>query len=253
MTATATVPSETTAEAPDALAIDPTFGVVAHVALDLVDIGDNVRVNVEAIDELAASIAEHGVIQPIKVRPVAGRFEVVWGQRRVLASRQAGLERIPAIVESSGDPTAADRSIEQLVENLHRADLNAIDRARAMRAVVDGGVSQADLARRLGLAASTVSNDLRILEASTAVQEALEKGELTASHAKAMLGLPAKDQDYFVGRVRSGGLSAHRLEEEVGWKLQTIRGEELSAARATKQAPKLVAALEAAGIGKDVA
>jgi ParB/RepB/Spo0J family partition protein len=254
--ATATIPrgTKTAAQPPDGLepiAIDPNFGVVAAVTIDLVDVGPNVRVNIAELEELTASIVEHGVLQPIKVRPAGGRFVVVWGQRRLLAAKAAGLARIPAIVETPMKRKAHELAVEQLVENLHRADLNPIDRARAMRSVVDAGVSQADLARELGLGASTIANDLRLLDASPGVHKALETGAITASHAKAMLPLPAKDQDYFIERVRSGGLSAHRLEEEVGWKLQTLRGEELAKQRAEKQAPKLVTALEAAGVAKE--
>ena len=110
--------------------------VLEEIPLDLVDVGTNVRVTLEGIEELTASIAEHGVLQPVKatLRP-DGRYELLWGQRRVLAARAAGLATVPALVERGG--SIADRPIEQLVENLHRADLNPIDRATAMRAVVD--------------------------------------------------------------------------------------------------------------------
>lgn len=187
---------------------------IEELPVDLVDVGPNVRVNVEAIDELAASIAAHGVLQPIKVRPAGDRWTVVWGQRRLLAARQAGLERIPAIVDA-GDRPAAETSIEQLVENLHRADLNPIDRARAMRDVVAAGMSQADLARELGIAPSTVANDVGLLEAPKPILELVEKGELTPSHAKAMKGLAPKTQVALARDVVRGGLSAHATEQEV--------------------------------------
>jgi ParB family chromosome partitioning protein len=193
---------------------EPGFGMVVSIALASIDIGDNVRVNIEAIDELATSIAEHGVLQPIKVRPHGERFEVVWGQRRVLASRKAGLERIPALITTT-DQAIADRSIEQLIENLHRADLNPIDRAQAMKSVVASGVSQADLARSLGLAPSTVANDLGLLDAPPKIQDLVERGELTPSHAKAMKGLAPSSQAELATRIVKDGLSAHDTERAV--------------------------------------
>jgi ParB family chromosome partitioning protein len=197
-----------------AAAPEPTIRTVVPIPLDMIDIGPNVRVNVEAIDELAASIAEHGVLQPIKVRAAGKRWIVVWGQRRVLAARKAGLKMIPALTSIEDLP--ADRlSIEQLVENLHRADLNPIDRAQALRTVIAAGVSQADLARKLGIAPSTIANDVGLLEAPPAIQELVEKGALTPSHAKAMKGLAPKTQAELAREVIDRGYSAHRTEDEV--------------------------------------
>jgi ParB/RepB/Spo0J family partition protein len=217
---------------------EPGFGMVVSIALASIDIGDNVRVNIEAIDELATSIAEHGVLQPIKVRPHGERFEVVWGQRRVLASRKAGLERIPALITTT-DQAIADRSIEQLIENLHRADLNPIDRAQAMRDVVESGVTQAELARQLGLAPSTIANDLGLLDAPAKVRELVEAGKITPSHAKALKGLEAKVQVDFAEQAVERGYSAHDVERSVqqwrsneGWRREQ---EERSKAAAAEQ------------------
>lgn len=193
---------------------DPLAGAILQVFLDEIDIGPNVRVNVEGIDELAASIVEHGVLQPIKLRAVGDRWVVVWGQRRLLAARKAGLERIPAIVGDQ-DKAPAELSIEQLVENLHRADLPALDRARAMRIVVDAGTSQADLARELGLHPSTIANDLGLLESPAAIQKSIESGQLSPAHAKALKGLAPKTQVAVAKDAIERGYSAHRLEEEV--------------------------------------
>lgn len=205
--------------------------VLEQIPLDFVDIGTNVRVTLDGIDELTASIAEHGVLQPVKANLVPdGRFRLLWGQRRVLAARAAGLETIPALVDRGEEST--ERPIEQLVENLHRADLNPIDRATAMRAVVDAGVSQADLARKLGIAPSTVSNDLRVLELDPTVRERIREGEISAAHGKALVGIAPSTQRKLVDEAISQGASAHRMEELVA---NHKRGEEWSKKREAEQ------------------
>jgi ParB/RepB/Spo0J family partition protein len=190
-----------------------------RIPLELIDVGDNVRVHLEGVDELATSITELGVLSPVKVVAMAsGRYRLVWGQRRVLAARQAGLSEIPAIVELEDDELAGPgsrRSIEQLIENVVRADLNPIDRAKAMREVVKAGMSQADLARTLGLHPSTVANDVGLLEAPAKIQALVESGALTPSHAKAMKGLAPSTQAELAKEIVQRGYSAHRTEEEV--------------------------------------
>ncbi len=186
---------------------------IAEIELGLIDVGSNVRVNVEELEELTASIAAHGVLQPIKLRRAGDRYTIVWGQRRFLASRQAGKATIPAIVVFA-EPAADRLAIEQLVENLHRADLPPLDRARAMRQVVDAGMSQADLARELGIGATTVTNDLGLLDSPKEIQSLIAEGKLTPSHAKAVKGFAPKDQVQLARDAVANGYSAHRLEEE---------------------------------------
>lgn len=189
--------------------------------LDLVDVGANVRVDPGELAELAASIAELGVLQPIRaIGPHAdGRYRAVWGQRRILASRQAGRTTIPALVEAAADVDApgARRSIEQLAENLQRKDLNPIEEARAMREVLDAskGLTQDVLADRLGRSRPWVSNALGLLDAPVAIQKAVQAGELTPSHAKALKGLAPKTQQQIARDAIANGYSAHRLEKDV--------------------------------------
>ena len=208
MSALAIVPRETT----DA----PVADRIHSLPVDFVSVGPNVRVNMVGLDELAASIAEHGVLQPIKVRhaPDGAAYVVIWGQRRLLAARQAGLTEIPALIDDA-ERAPEQLSIEQLVENLHREDLNPIDRANAMRQVVNAGMSQADLARTLGIAPSTVSNDLGLLEAPAKIRNALLEGTLTPAHAKALKGLAHSTQAELAARAVKDGLSAHELERAV--------------------------------------
>lgn len=218
---------------------------IASIPIDLVDVGPNVRVNVEGIDELAASIVAHGVLQPIKVRHDGDRWTAVWGQRRLLAARQAGLARIPAIVTEDAK-ASADLSIEQLIENLHRADLNPIDRARAMRDVVEAGRSQADLARELGVHPSTVSNDIRLLGLDASVQKLVEDGAISPSHAKSIAALPLKQQHDLAQRAVSAKLSSHDLEREIKWKQESAQQEANKVAKTGRVTPKVLAALDKA-------
>lgn len=223
-----------------------TGATLLEIPLDLVDVGDNVRVTLEAIDELAASIVEHGVLQPVKAtRTADGRYRLLWGQRRVLAARQAGLATIPALVTTEDSD---ERPIEQLVENLHRADLNPIDRAQAMRAVVDAGVSQADLARKLGIAPSTVANDLRILEAAPEVVELVRDGTISPAHAKAVLGLPKDDQVRLAERGKASGYSAHQCESDAKYLRERQADLEKNTKRTATVARHVVEALRKAEV-----
>lgn len=229
---------------------------LADVPLDLIDIGENVRVDPGELAELAASIAELGVLQPIRVIGPShdGRYRAVWGQRRVMASIIAKKATIPALVELSAEANApgARRSIEQLAENLQRKDLNAIEEAVAMRAVLDAdpSLTQEQLATRLGRSGAWVSNTLRLLQAAPEVQEGVRTGTVTASHAKALVGLPAKDQADLVGSIKRG-MSSHNLEGEIRWRAGAAEQKRKTAERTEKQIPKAIAALEAAGIAKD--
>jgi ParB family chromosome partitioning protein len=195
--------------------------VLELIPVDLVDVGENVRIQPGELDELVESIKAHGVLQPVRaIGPGEdGRYRLVWGQRRLLASRLAGLERIPAIVEASADvdrPGAA-RAIEQLVENLQRADLNPIDEAKALRDVLDADkeLTQDALAQKLGRSAPWVSNSLRLLEVEPKVQSMIVGGQLTAAHVKALAGLAPKTQIEVANEAVGRGMSAHATEEWV--------------------------------------
>jgi ParB/RepB/Spo0J family partition protein len=230
--------------------------VLDDILLELIDVGDNVRVDVGELAELAASIAELGVLDPVKVtKQDDGRYRLVWGQRRVLASRIAGKSRIPAIIQPAGeiDAKSALRSIEQLSENLQRKDLNAIEEAIALREVLDANpdLTQAALAKRLGMSAPWVSNTLRLLDTHPTVQDGVRSGTISASHAKALVVLPAADQQSLAKRIVQG-MSAHALENEIGWKVDEVKRREQIRVRTDKAVEKAVAALDAAKVAKDV-
>jgi len=167
----------------------------------------------DALATLAASIREHGVIQPILVVETLDGYQLVAGERRVRAARMAGLERIPAVVRQLADQQQLELA---LVENLQREDLDPIEAARAYRQLIDEfAFSQEDLAARVGRARSTVANTLRLLELHAAVQDAVATGTISEGHARALGGLPADAQPRVLGAVVDGGLSVRQAEELV--------------------------------------
>jgi ParB family chromosome partitioning protein len=145
----------------------------------------------DALDELAASIRTHGVLQPIRVRSCGGgRYEIVAGERRWIAARQAGLREIPALITASDDQHAY---VESLVENIQREDLNAVDRAHALRHLrVNLGLQTwEDVGRIVGITRQHVHNLLRVTQLPEHVQDAVRAGDLTEKHARALLLLRA--------------------------------------------------------------
>ncbi len=166
------------------------------------------------LQELAASIKQSGVLQPIIVRPSALGYEVVAGERRLRAARSAGLTEIPALVRQYSDD---DVLVLSLVENIQRQDLNAIDRAQAYRRLVSHlGATQEEVAKRLGLDRSSVANLIRLLDLPAEVQELVRGGALSMGHARALLALPAEeDQLRLAERVVKEDLSVRAVEASV--------------------------------------
>jgi ParB family chromosome partitioning protein len=143
------------------------------------------------LEELAASIREHGVVEPILVRRQGQRYRIVAGERRWRAAQRAGLREIPALVREATDVQAFELA---LVENLQRTDLNAIEEAEAYQALVDEhGLTQEAVAERVGKERSTVANALRLLRLPEEVREAVSEGRLEMGHARALLGLDGAD------------------------------------------------------------
>jgi ParB family transcriptional regulator, chromosome partitioning protein len=171
------------------------------------------RMDEDTLASLAASIAEHGVIQPIIVSETLEGYRLVAGERRLRAAVLAGLERIPAVVRQVADQ---DQLQIALIENLQRADLDAIEEAHAYRQLIDDfGLSQDTVATRVGRARSTVANTLRLLDLDTALQEAVADGRITEGHARALGGLPADVQPRILGSVLERELSVRQTEELV--------------------------------------
>lgn len=190
-----------------------------------------------ALLELAASIRANGVLQPIIVRPGGAGYEIVAGERRARAAKLAGLAAIPAIVRRYSDE---DTLVLSLVENIQRADLNAIDRASAYRRLVSHlKVTQEEVARRLGLDPSSISNMIRLLDLPLEVQDLVRGGALTMGHARAILGLGDDiDRIRLAERVIREDLSVRAVEEAVR------EGAVAPKRRVTPRKPPQVMALE---------
>jgi ParB family chromosome partitioning protein len=172
-----------------------------------------VRMDDAALTTLAASIREHGVIQPVLVTETIDGYQLVAGERRVRAARMAGLERIPAVVRQLADREQLELA---LVENLQREDLDPIEAARAYRQLIDDfAFSQDDLAGRVGRARSTVANTLRLLDLHPAVQDAVAEGRISEGHARALGGLGTDAQARVLPTVVDDDLSVRHTEELV--------------------------------------
>ena len=167
----------------------------------------------EGLRELAESIAAHGVLQPILVTETLDGYRLVAGERRVRASRLAGLERIPAVVRQLADHDQLELA---LVENLQRTDLNSLEAARAFRQLIDDfGYTQEQLSSRMGRARSTIANSLRPLDLDPDVQAAIEGGLITEGHGRALAGLAVEGQARVLGVVVERELSVRETEELV--------------------------------------
>jgi ParB family chromosome partitioning protein len=170
----------------------------------------------ESLSELAASVREIGVLQPVLVRPGAeeGTYELVAGERRWRAARRAGLAVIPAIVRTTDELGSVERA---LVENLHRQDLTPLEEASAYQQLVeDFSLTHEQVASRVGKSRSAVTNTLRLLSLPPAIQALLADGRLSAGHAKALLGSPDRAfQEQLARRAASESWSVRMLEEAV--------------------------------------
>ena len=166
------------------------------------------------LEELAASIGEHGVLQPLSVRRVPGGYELISGERRLRASRMAGLEEVPCILVSVD---GQESSLLALVENLQRRDLDFVEEALALsRLIQTYHLSQEEAAKKLGKSQSAIANKLRLLKLPPEVLALLREKGFTERHARALLRLESPEQQAAAARaVVEGGLTVARTEEYV--------------------------------------
>ncbi len=164
------------------------------------------------LDELAASIREHGVIQPLIVSPAAsGMYTLIAGERRWQASRRAGLKTVPVVIRNASDQQLLEIA---LIENVQRADLNAVEEAEAFQNLAkEFGLSHEKIAERVGKSRVAVTNTMRLLDASSAVKQALVDGRISEGHARALLGLTsAKAQEAALRTVVNIDMSVRQTE-----------------------------------------
>jgi ParB family chromosome partitioning protein len=202
------------------------------------------RFDEEALDALAASIREVGVLQPIVIRPAAadGTYELVVGERRCRAARRAGLDDIPAVIRAEEDaPTSL---AEALIENIQREDLSPLEEASGYQALLeDYDMTHETVAGRVGKSRSAVSNTLRLLQLPAAIQGMVERRELAAGHARALLTV--EDEAYAIHiaeKAASEGWSVRQVEDAVRSRVE--RGEVPRAAKAPPMRPAAIIELE---------
>ena len=192
-----------------------------------------------ALEALAGSLKSQGVIQPVIVRPVGdGRYELVAGERRWRAAQQAGLMKIPALIRSE----TPDRALElALIENVQREDLNPIEEAEAYRTLIqEMGLTQAEVAERVGKQRSTISNMIRLLGLPRAVQKLVRTGDLSMGHARAVAGLESHAlQTRLAEQAVQRGASVRQLET---WVSQQVRSKPAEPKAAPPRDPNIAAA-----------
>ena len=166
--------------------------------------------DIEKLHELAQSIKENGVIQPIIVRqsPVIG-YEILAGERRYRASLLAGLRSIPAVVKQLSDQ---EMMVQSIIENLQRENLNPIEEARAYESLVEKGFTHAEIADKMGKSRPYISNSIRLLSLPEQIISEVENGKLSQAHARSLVGLNKEQQDYFFQRIIEEDISVRKLE-----------------------------------------
>ena len=167
------------------------------------------RFREEALKELVESIREKGLLQPLLVRPKGEGYELVAGERRYRAALEAGLKEGPVLVRDLTDREALEIA---LVENLQREDLSPVEEAWGYRRLLDMGLTQEEVAQRVGKARSTVANALRLLQLPEEALKALDEGRITPGHARALLMLPEEERRWALDEILTKGLSVRQAE-----------------------------------------
>ena len=165
------------------------------------------------LNELAASIAKYGIIQPIVLRNIGDKYEIIAGERRFKASQIVGLSKVPAIINNTDDNTSAEIA---LLENLQRKNLTPIEEAQSYRKLIDRGFTQEEIATKLGVSQSSIANKMRLLNLPKKVQDALLYGKISERHARSLLSLNNQDlQLNLLERIVDERLTVKQTEDEI--------------------------------------
>jgi len=223
----APVRAATTAQPPAPVANAPAAGPTARLS-DITTNPDQPRrrFDPEALEALADSIRRHGLLQPLVVRPTEAGFELIAGERRLRAARQAGLDEVPVVVRTATPPERLELA---LIENLQREALTALEEAEAYRLLMDVyGLTQDDIARRVGKSRPAIANALRLLALPDVVKAQLENNELTAGHARAVLAVEGDEARVAFARE----ITAKKLPKSEAERLAKARRDAPAATRA---------------------
>ncbi len=167
----------------------------------------------QGLKELASSIKEHGIIQPLVLRKLGNKYEIIAGERRYKASVMAGLTKVPAVISNIDDNSSAEIA---LVENIQRRNLTPIEEARSYKNLLDKGYTQEQLAQKMGISQSSVANKLRLLNLDESVQQALLEGKISERHARSLLILDDKNQEKeWLARIINERLTVRQLDQEL--------------------------------------
>jgi ParB family chromosome partitioning protein len=164
------------------------------------------------LEELAASIREHGVLQPLVVRPRGDEYELIAGERRLRASKIAGLKKVPIIIRHASNQDSLELA---LIENVQREDIGAMERARAYKRLMDEfELTQEMVAQKVGKARASVANTVRLLKLPLAIQDGLESGKISEGHAKALLSLETPDEQMAMyEKILAEGMNVREIEK----------------------------------------
>lgn len=185
--------------------------------------------NQTELKELSDSIKTHGIIQPLVLRRIGDKYEIIAGERRHKAAMMAGLRTVPAVIMNIDDKKSAEVAV---VENLQRSDLSAIEEAQSYKKLLDMGLTQEELASKMGVAQPTIANKLRLLGLSKEVQDALLKNQISERHARSLLQIPDTSlQVIMLNRIITERLTVRQTDDEIG----KILGRPVSTAQ--QQAP----------------
>ena len=195
-------------------ALSPAPSGPLQIDIDLIDPSPyqpRTRFREEALDELARSIRTSGIIQPLVVRPIGQRFQLITGERRWRAAQRAGLDKVSSIIRQVPDELALEMT---LVENIQREDLNAMEAARAFERLMDEfQLTQESVAERTGKERATIANAIRLLKLEPTIQEWIEEGKLSAGHGRALLAVAEPQlRMRYAQRAARGGLTVRQIE-----------------------------------------